>query len=43
MLNMPKKSKETIVDKNNERNQNFYGKVAFLRYTERIKFRSQSM
>ena len=32
----------SIVVKNNETNDKFYRKVAFPRYTESVKFRSQS-
>ena len=32
----------TIVDKNNETNDKFYRKVAFLMYTEMVNFRPQS-
>ena len=32
----------TIIHKNNETNDKFYLKVAFLTYTESVKFRSQS-
>ena len=32
----------TIIHKNNETNDKFYRKVAFLTYTESVKFRSQS-
>ena len=34
--------KATIVDKNNETNDKFYRKVAFLMYTEIVNFRPQS-
>ena len=34
--------RSTIVVKNNETNDKFYRKVAFPRYTESVKFRSQS-
>ena len=30
------------MDKNNEKNDKIYAKVAFPRYTESVKFRSQS-
>ena len=33
---------QTIIHKNNETNDQFYRKVAFLTYTESVKFRSQS-
>ena len=32
----------TIIHKNNETNDKFYRKVAFLTYTDSVKFRSQS-
>ena len=35
-------STATIIHKNNETNDKFYRKVAFLTYTESVKFRSQS-
>ena len=31
----------TTMDKNNEKNDKFYRKVAFLMYTEMVSFRSQ--
>ena len=36
------KIKPTIIHKNNGTNDKFYRKVAFLTYTESVKFRSQS-
>ena len=36
------KNVATIIHKNNETNDKFYRKVAFLTYTESVKFRSQS-
>ena len=33
----------TTMDKNNEKNDKFYRKVAFLMYTEMVNFRSQSL
>ena len=32
----------TTMDKNNEKNDKFYRKVAFLMYTEMVNFRPQS-
>ena len=32
----------TTIDKNNEKNDKFYRKVAFLMYTEMVNFRPQS-
>ena len=33
---------DTTMDKNNEKNDKFYRKVAFLMYTEMVNFRPQS-
>ena len=41
-LHSPYADITTIIHKNNETNDKFYRKVAFLTYTESVKFRSQS-
>ena len=41
-INIEPSSPPTIIHKNNETNDKFYRKVAFLTYTESVKFRSQS-
>ena len=39
---MIKPRRSTTMDKNNEKNDKFYRKVAFPMYTEMVKFRPQS-
>ena len=42
-MNFHENARTTVVDKNNETNDKFYRKVAFLMYTEMINFRLQSL